>query len=93
MDESELRAYGKQSFRVFDHDKDGEIVFQEFESTIQRLSDKELSLLKSGVARNELSYTVEDNADATILSSLANRFAVTAEVAISKIAPAGPRTA
>jgi hypothetical protein len=89
MELNDLRDYGKNFFNVFDHDSDGSIDPQEFEATIQRLSDKELALLKAGVARNELSHTQETDQDASILSSLANRFSVTAEVALSKIAPAG----
>jgi hypothetical protein len=89
MEHNELREYGKVAFRVFDTDGNGMIDAKEFHDTVNRLDEKELNLLKSGVARNELSNTAEGDKESSILSSLVNRFAVTAEVAISKIAPAG----
>lgn len=93
MSDSDIRKYSKLAFRAIDSDSSGAISEQEFKEAIGVLENSELIYLQKGLSRNELSNTPEsdrqDQSDETIASLLGRRFFTTAEVAVSKIFPAG----
>ena len=94
LSDSEIRTYSKLAFRAIDADGNGTISEEEFKQAIGILKNTELINLKKGLSRNELSNTPEsDRSDTIEQESIAGligrRFFTTAEVAISKIFPAG----
>lgn len=97
MSDADIRKYSKLAFRAIDSDGNGSISEEEFRVAIGVLKNSELAYLKKNLSRNELSNTAEsdrseistsDNQE-SISSLIGKRFFTTAEVAVSKIFPAG----
>jgi hypothetical protein len=94
MSDADIRKYSKLAFRAIDSDGNGTISEEEFRVAIGVLKNSELAYLQKGLSRNELSNTAESDratidSEESIASLLGRRFFTTAEVAVSKIFPAG----